>query len=145
MRITENQLRQIIREELNEARFAPMGSLKVHPNYPPQRQVSSVTIDDLDYREVYNDPELGTEQWDAVGTATIRGRSFPFEATFTYFGMEPESILRGIARELSNVSGLPVPARALDPDLNGKMGVLMAGIEASSDYYNSALGGDVNW
>lgn len=141
MRITEHQLRQIIREELHEARIAPMGSLKTHPYYPPRRQASSVTIDELDYREVYNDPDLGTEQWEAVGTATIRGKSVPFEATFTHFGMQPEFILRGIARELSNVSGFSVPDSALDPDLNGKMGVLLSGMEASNEYYQSAASG----
>ena len=142
MRITEHQLRQIIREELNEARFAPMGSLKVNPYYPPRRSATGVSIQNVEYNEVYNDP--GSQQWEAVGTAMVRGREVPFTATFVSFLTEPEQIVRSIASAIGDASGMHVSPAAVSPDLDGNIDALLSSQSESESAYQS-MSTDSEW
>ena len=138
MRITEHQLRQIICEELRKARFAPMGSLKVHPYYPPRRVETQVVIQNLEYDEVYNDPGTRTQQWEATGTAKVGGRIIQFTTGGGSFLEQPQSIIENIAMAISDASGRHVSPSSIDPDLNGHMDDLLASLEASDSYYQSS-------
>lgn len=142
MRITERQLRQIIREELNETRFAPMGSLKLSRWYPPRRAAKSVMITSLVYDTVYNDPGTRTQQWEAAGEAEVDGRAVQFTTGGGSFLTQPQSIIEGIANAISDASGRHVAPKAIDPGLNGHMDDLLASLEADEEYYQSAPGSE---
>lgn len=138
MRIAEHQLRQIIREEIHEARFAPVGSLKTNPYYPARRAATKVKIVSLEYDEVYNDPGTRTQQWEATGVAEVGGRSVQFTTGGGSFLTQPQSIIEIIANAISDASGRHVAPSVIDPDLNGHMDDLLAALETSEEYYQSA-------
>ena len=142
MRITEHQLRQIIREEIREARFAPVGSLKTNPYYPARRAATKVKITSLVYDTIYNDPGTRTQQWEAAGVAEVGGRSVQFTTGGGSFLAQPQSIIESIANAISDASGRHVAPKAIDPDLNGHMDELLASLEADEEYYQSAASSD---